>query len=775
MTGESDGDDEYEEYEDDFENEYDDDEFEEYDEDEEEGAEEQTACDNPAARPPAPEADEGAARGRVFIPTESNEALNERRLRTKLRMQKWKSLIVDAGEEWQRVGKRGKVETVKQPLVQLKLSPLSCLLNLAPLQARELAGRGLGQYAAMDVRATQTDFQAEQSTQANVVVSEYSTQAPEEFGVSSRWTTKDGRRNTARESQSRVMALMSALGKTDLNLRLGAMLKRTLPFIFESLDDHKSIARSSRLFPEKSSTSASSGSGERRGRGVLSVDAISLSPEGTALSSLAKGRVIVSVRYSHDRLQLLVAYGGSADGLHAGATESQKAWSSGEEGLIVIWDLSNDNQSGKALIFGLLICQCAVSCACWGPLGTNTICAGLTNGAIAVWDFADNRSTLRPATGDGWTDGTNAQFPFRVWRESATSEYLIDAKTSIAVVGKKVDITCSSHLDTNRREALAEVSNSRPGGRERVAGAAATPSLSLSFAVISTDEFLQIQVCSVSLLWNLDTVKAPLEGTRIGARVKIINVTDEINVGRRGGDTSSGLATCIQTIPGQSVQFVVGSTNGSLIRGARFGVPPAPRVWKPDLSETSTHDFDMCSAQVHDRTQGGVGVVHVAFSPFLPEIMAVAYDSGHVAIYSLRASQQMLLLSDYVAMGLSSIHWSPSCPSVLFVLDKLSTVHRHDIFDYHMTNNEEVFDTVVAASQSVRAANGASAVAITVSPADLSHLSVNGRQTVDDSEKTVAVTYDDGSVKMMMLEETTTEHIEEAVAKLSAALLREQF
>ena len=556
---------------------------------------------------------------------------------------------------------------------------------------------------------------------------------------------------------------MSALSKTDLNVRLSAMLKRTLPFVFEALEHHEAVAHSSRLFPGRAAAARPAG---HRGRGVLSADAVPLTLDGTEFAPLAAGRPVVSARYSHDRRQLLVAYGGAAP--EGGAPEARPGLTG--DGFIVLWELASEDQSGRPAIAGVLICQCAVSCACWGPQGTKTVCAGLANGAVAVWDLADTRSTS--AAAHGAADGGEGPFRSRVWRESATSEYQVDVGARGRGVGRKVDITCPADLDASRRQALADVSpNGHPGG-------AAISSPSSSFAVVSTDEFLQIQVCSVSLLWNLDTVKAPLEGTRIGARVKIINVTDEVHLGARGTApaSSSGLATCIQTVPGQSVQFVLGSTGGALLRGARFGVPPAPRVWKPDLSETSTHDFDDAEPAPGARgAHSGAGVAQVAFSPFLPDVMAVAYDTGQVAIFSLGASQQMLLISEYVGLGPRGIQWSPSCPSVLLVLDTSSTVHRHDVLDHHITSVEEGFDAVMTASEPVRSPGGAAAVAIAVPPAVLPASMGSGGRADDDWERTVAVTYDDGSVRVMLLEETPSEPLESAVARLRSVLEREQF
>ena len=747
----------------------------------------------------------------LFIPavSESEEKKAAHSLRTRQRLEKWTALVGNKA-------------------IQLKISPVCCLVNMEPLSARQVAGRGLGSYANVHVRQTQTDIERTCATQVSTMSMDCSVQVPEEMDYASSLSRmKSGRdenssstisRRKAGLHSNRVASLMSALSKTDLNVRLSAMLKRTLPYISESLGEYDGAFNSaSRLF----SAAENDRQDSLTSSCPLSKSHITLRPgEISKLAEkLCAERTIVAMRYSYDRSQLLVAYSERSRAARSSESEAEAEEDSvlfPEDGFVILWDLMgedntsiaststsirDDGHSGqkRPSIHGMLICQCGISCVCWGPYGTATIVAGLTNGAVAVWDLSDPPTSV--ASADNCVD--------KVWRESATTEYKTDAG-----VGRVAGITCSPDLSRDRREALAEVqTNDINTEREEHGIDAPSASATLSFSVISTDEFASIRAWTVTLVLNLDPVKSTLEGTRIGSRASIIHVTDEIQIGVRKGDASStGLATCVETLPGQSVQFVIGSSGGVLLRGARFGRASAPRMWKPDFSGTSTHEYDLLG-NVHSRvamrqnavadgrdasssasTHAGAAVVAVSFSPFVDGLLAVGYQNGSIAIFVLSSSQQVALISETTSVV--ALQWSAMCPGTLISLDASSHVHLHDVLS--RIRDEQSSDKLVisraaemelssvspssvvspsASSMDVTRSDGRRATHLVASPAHLpaalrrtgkKHVAHGGMPSPssrdatthsllpDDSEKTVAIAYEDGSIELRRLEEAAS-------------------
>ena len=674
-------------YEDDFED-YEDDDFEDYESDDnyEDQKESSSITSNDVSLTNIENSDvkrtqhhytEVTSKSKIYITpaTESPEARKQKDLRTRLRLKKWKELIELDGGGWKKVGKKGKTEKTSFPKVNLSFSPTCCLLKLDPLSSQEISQRGLGCYANMMNAASQVDIFREENTQTTMFSSDCSVQVPDDYLSYSRPQNAETAMTGSRKknvAQSRVHSLMSALSKTDLNLRLSAMLRRTLPLLHDALNDgHENNRVSTSLFDTAGSSEDYSNTTESE---FLSKDSVTLSLQAyVEIYELTIGRSMVSMTYSHSRSQLLVAYGEREINAEKGETVEELNLIYKEEGIALIWDLCNLDEQGRPQLHGLLICQCSLACACWGPFGTGTIVAGLNNGAIAVWDLADSCTT---------TSGQDEEYAVKVWRESATSEYRLDKN-----VGRIVSIACRADLEKDRK-ALNEISNEFI----KVSKADINKSI-ISFSVISTDEFVHVTSWTVSIMLHLDTLKSTMAGTRIGSRTSIIHVSDDIKVGvKKAHRNTSGLATCIKMIPDSGVQFVVGTTSGLLLRGAQFGKAPAPRSWTPDFSDTNTF-VDFTSKNIDSKEtlqtksilQGtlsvGSAVNVISFSPFLSEFLAIAYSSGHLAIFSLKISQQILLISDYTDIGIKDIEWSPSCPSSIIVLDQSSTIHFYDILE----------------------------------------------------------------------------------------------
>ncbi len=138
-------------------------------------------------------------------------------------------------------------------------------------------------------------------------------------------------------------------------------------------------------------------------------------------------------------------------------------------------------------------------------------------------------------------------------------------------------------------------------------------------------------------------------------------------------------ATCLSLVPGDAQQLLVGCVDGTVLRGARIGEPPPPRVY------TATEGRLPLAALCLNPTAAacslsGSPVTSLAVSPFSPEVFLSAHFDGSIALHALDRPAAVRVWPAAAAVPLVAVRWSPRRACVAMALDSAGRVLCFDFF-----------------------------------------------------------------------------------------------
>lgn len=115
-------------------------------------------------------------------------------------------------------------------------------------------------------------------------------------------------------------------------------------------------------------------------------------------------------------------------------------------------------------------------------------------------------------------------------------------------------------------------------------------------------------------------------------------------------------------IPLRDDGLLVGIHTGHVLHLSRFGDHLPPRHYLPPQANYMSGD----------------GVTCISVNQFLPHVFLVGYESGCLALFSVRSSRALTTYSTST-LRIKSTVWSNSRPSLFFVLDDAGCVHVWDL------------------------------------------------------------------------------------------------
>ncbi|ETV87220.1 hypothetical protein H257_02186 [Aphanomyces astaci] len=120
--------------------------------------------------------------------------------------------------------------------------------------------------------------------------------------------------------------------------------------------------------------------------------------------------------------------------------------------------------------------------------------------------------------------------------------------------------------------------------------------------------------------------------------------------------------------PADPNQFVVGTTGGAIVHGSRFDKKLGVKAYR----------------RGGDYGGGGVSAVtSLAFHPTLPQYFLAGYADGSLSLFHVDLARDIASWYD-VALGVSRVMWSPSRPSVFYVLYTNGTLTIWDLLTSRM-------------------------------------------------------------------------------------------
>ena len=147
-------------------------------------------------------------------------------------------------------------------------------------------------------------------------------------------------------------------------------------------------------------------------------------------------------------------------------------------------------------------------------------------------------------------------------------------------------------------------------------------------------------------------------------------------------------------VPGSANLFLVGG-GGKIYNCCRFGSATSPSIFYSQAA-----------------------VKAISFSPLLTQFFAAACDNGKVEIYDMQEENPILELSINLSLGDTSVLWSPTRASVLFVSD--FTGMKIYIYDLIVSTRTPVFMYKVgSAAQSISVAESGGGVILAVAEGGL--------------------------------------------------------
>ncbi|GBF99078.1 hypothetical protein Rsub_11849 [Raphidocelis subcapitata] len=351
-------------------------------------------------------------------------------------------------------------------------------------------------------------------------------------------------------------------------------------------------------------------------------------------------------------------------------------------GLLAVWALeagradrldgrgrgsASANQSAGQLPAAVLVSEAAPVAATYGTgAAAGVVIAATDDGALCAWDLAE-----RPRRRDAVSVG-GASVAARPPSFTSAAAALRDGGSATPA------------------EPPAAIAAVAPAAAARAgAGAGAC-----GCSVVVLGVWGGVSVWSARLLAAADAEAAEVDpGVRPGSRLILVHThdcpppgaaaarprqlaapaaepsRDACTAPRPGGAVC---ATCLALVPGEGQQLLVGTAAGTVLRGARFGAAPPPRVYTPD--EPRPPLAALAAALNGGLGSGGEGgdqlsaacsgaaVTAVAVSPFRPDCFLSARADGSLALHSLARSAAARTWRPAAGGGapLAAVRWSPA-------------------------------------------------------------------------------------------------------------------
>jgi len=317
-----------------------------------------------------------------------------------------------------------------------------------------------------------------------------------------------------------------------------------------------------------------------------------------------------------------------------------------EQGILCVWNLRDAARPTK-----VLACQGTPSSCCIVS-SKSLVVAGTEEGSLSVWDLRETSSMHRSIEINGQS--------LLVRTPTYCTDGMLGENHNDAVV--KVVAFGSS--------AIANEDGASPDAEPHAHATASDTQGKPTFQLASVDRRGVLNVWLVVELRYSDSNAADTDyALGIGGHVRLLKsssvaLEEHRTLQRRVGYIN--LYTLdVAFEPTDPNQFILATTLGYPLHCARFGDPSPPLLYDPPASVP-------------------IGsVVALSFSPFFTSFYLAAFSTGTVGLY--RTDQHLVVRSwEGVSTspgGLLFIAWSPTRPSVFFVIDTRSVLFVFDLLE----------------------------------------------------------------------------------------------
>ncbi|XP_023209488.1 WD repeat-containing protein 60-like isoform X1 [Centruroides sculpturatus] len=304
-----------------------------------------------------------------------------------------------------------------------------------------------------------------------------------------------------------------------------------------------------------------------------------------------------------------------------------------EKGIICIWNINQPLKPER-----ILTSNGQPSCCCFGPENIDIVIAGMIDGSIALWDLQEEASSHPQIVLDEkeWSIRTPTYNTATVLREEGHHSCVVAIKT--------LPYSSSGDVSSPSKKKLNSIRN---------------------FHVISLEDLsvihiwiaMEIAKQEVSSLEG-DLGLAPWGKVKLikSSSIKLYNLHglgDVMKFGFRSFD--------FQIVPSNSSHMLITTDTGAVIHCTRFNSKIIPRLY---ISNSELLIEARC----------------IDISPHDLPLFMVGCNDGSIRLHDIKLERPLLSWSDSTnGKPVKQIKWSPSQPSVFFVMDADSRIYIWDL------------------------------------------------------------------------------------------------
>jgi len=343
------------------------------------------------------------------------------------------------------------------------------------------------------------------------------------------------------------------------------------------------------------------------------------------------GRSIVAAEFSIIRPHLLLVGYRSVTRTVAAATSGDKAVDAARPaGCLCVWNTREPSSPVH-----VLVAESSPTCCCFDPQKACLAFGATEDGTVAVWDLREPARLHAKHTIAGVT--------YRIRRPTYTTDGIPSAQNHAAPI-----------------VAIAAVTTSTSSAARGTASPSSALTASFQLATLDLDGVFK--TWTVVEEPNADAAGSLHElGLHPGGHVKVMpGATVPLTLRSPVDDLLQ--AKCFEFFPKRPNQFVVGTAEGSIVRGVRFGERHSPRQY------------------IHDSA-GVVQVASLHFHPAVPTHFLAGYSNGDVCLFHVDFAKPVETWLGGCAAPVQWVRWSALRPAVFFALTAAGKLMIWDLLE----------------------------------------------------------------------------------------------